>query len=153
MTMLSNYRWEGQAITVENHDSATPITVTECGKDIYLIEQGAHVSKVVGVKTATGIWVHWEGHHYFFERIKPERRRRGSGAHAAGADITAPMPGKILKLAVMPGDTVSKGDLLCILEAMKMEHRLIAPRDGTVSEVLVKEGDVVDAGKRLVDLE
>ena len=59
------------------------------------------------------------------------------------------MPGKVLKLAVGEGATVSAGDVLVVLEAMKMEHELVAPAAGTVAELRVAEGDQVDAGSAL----
>ncbi|MBX3273777.1 MAG: ATP-grasp domain-containing protein [Sandaracinaceae bacterium] len=66
---------------------------------------------------------------------------------ASAADATvAPMPGKIIKLLVAPGDVVSVGQTLAIMEAMKMEHSIGAPHDGVVAEVCVAEGDQVAEG-------
>ena len=62
------------------------------------------------------------------------------------------MQGTILQVLVEPGQTVTAGDVVCILEAMKMENHIAAHRDGTVSEVAVTKGDVVQAGERLVSL-
>ena len=62
------------------------------------------------------------------------------------------MPGAVLAAEVAPGDTVNKGDLLVILEAMKMEHRIVAPRDGTVERVHVTVGDQVDNAQLLITL-
>jgi propionyl-CoA carboxylase alpha chain len=70
----------------------------------------------------------------------------------AGGGLTAPMPGAVLTTEVAAGDTVAKGDLLVILEAMKMEHRIVAPRDGTVAQVHVDVGDQVDNAQLLVTL-
>jgi glutaconyl-CoA decarboxylase len=70
---------------------------------------------------------------------------------AAGAEVVAaPMPGKILKVAVTPGTAVNNGDLLLILEAMKMENEILASVSGTVKEVRTKEGDSVNTGDVLV---
>jgi glutaconyl-CoA decarboxylase len=60
------------------------------------------------------------------------------------------MPGKILKVAVTPGTAVNNGDLLLILEAMKMENEILASVSGTVKEVRTKEGDSVNTGDVLV---
>ena len=65
----------------------------------------------------------------------------------------APMPGSVLQTAVSAGDSVRKGDLLLILEAMKMEHRITAPMDGTVESVHVAEGDQVENGQLLVTIQ
>jgi len=65
----------------------------------------------------------------------------------------APMPGKILAVRVDPGQVVHKGETLVILEAMKMEHEVVAPHDGTVREVTVQVGQQVEAGAVLVVLD
>ena len=70
-----------------------------------------------------------------------------------GDTVSAPMPGKLLAVAVKPGDTVSKGDAVAVMEAMKMEHTLIAPRDGVVEAVGVSAGEQVAEGDILVHLE
>lgn len=69
-----------------------------------------------------------------------------------GGGLTAPMPGAVLATQVSAGTKVSKGDLLVILEAMKMEHRIVAPRDGVVDQVHVSVGDQVDNAQLLVTL-
>ena len=72
---------------------------------------------------------------------------------AAGSDaVTAPMPGTILRVNVQPGQAVKAGDLLLVLEAMKMENEIMAPKDGTVAQVLVTKGSNVDTGAPLVTL-
>jgi acetyl-CoA/propionyl-CoA carboxylase biotin carboxyl carrier protein len=74
---------------------------------------------------------------------------------AAGADgaLEAPMPGSVLSVCVAAGDDVSAGDVLVVVESMKMELTLTAPRDATVLEVRVAEGDQVKQGQSLVELE
>jgi 3-methylcrotonyl-CoA carboxylase alpha subunit len=74
------------------------------------------------------------------------------GVERKGA-VLAPMPGRVVRVAVSTGDTVREGDVLAVLEAMKMEHRLLAARDGVVGEVSVRAGDQVEAGLELVRLE
>ena len=69
-----------------------------------------------------------------------------------GGGLTAPMPGAVLATEISAGASVSKGDLLVILEAMKMEHRIVAPRDGVVEQVHVSVGDQVDNAQLLVTL-
>ena len=63
------------------------------------------------------------------------------------------MPGKVIKLAAAEGERVEAGDVLVILEAMKMEHELTAPTTGTLSELRVAEGDQVEAGAPLTVIE
>ena len=71
---------------------------------------------------------------------------------AGGQAINAPMPGTILKVNVQNGQAVKKGDVLMILEAMKMENEIMAPCDGTVAGVAVAQGATVDSGAVLCTL-
>ena len=74
-------------------------------------------------------------------------------AGAAGANkVTAPMPGTILDVKVSVGQAVKKGDVICVLEAMKMENDIPAPCDGTVASVNVQKGASVSANDVLVTL-
>ena len=67
-----------------------------------------------------------------------------------GETVAAPMPGNILKVCVSVGQTVKEGELLCVLEAMKMENEIFAPKAGTVAQVLVSKGSTVDTGATMV---
>lgn len=88
-----------------------------------------------------------------FRLAEPPSLQTGSAASAAGSgSISAPMPGKIVKIAVREGDRVREHALLVVLEAMKMEHRIEAPGDGTVDAILVREGDIVAGAAPLVEL-
>lgn len=69
-----------------------------------------------------------------------------------GKSVKAPMPGSVLEVKVSVGDEVKEGDVLLVLEAMKMENELTASQAGSVSEVLVKKGDTVNSGDPLVVL-
>ncbi|HSV54082.1 MAG TPA: acetyl/propionyl/methylcrotonyl-CoA carboxylase subunit alpha [Burkholderiaceae bacterium] len=71
---------------------------------------------------------------------------------AEGGRLTAPMPGKVVSFAVKAGDKVNKGQALAVMEAMKMEHTIAAPADGTVAELLYAPGDQVAEGSELLKL-
>ena len=73
-------------------------------------------------------------------------------AVAAGEVVAAPMPGNIISVNVAQGAQVKEGDVLVILEAMKMENEILAPRAGTVAQVVTSKGSVVDTGAPLVVL-
>ena len=74
-------------------------------------------------------------------------------APAGGEQVCAPMPGTILSVAVTPGTSVKKGDVLVVLEAMKMENEIMAPRDGTVVSVSAIKGAAVESGALLCVLQ
>ena len=76
-----------------------------------------------------------------------------SAASGAGESINAPMPGNILSVNVAAGDTVKKGQVLMVLEAMKMENEIMAPRDGKVTAVAVAKGAAVESGALLCTIQ
>ena len=72
---------------------------------------------------------------------------------AVAGGLTSPMPGTVIAVQVAPGEQVSAGQVLAIIEAMKMEHSAVSPQDGVVSEVRVAIGDKVEGGELLVVVE
>ena len=94
-------------------------------------------------------WIHLDGNVSVFEVVEP-------GASNSGAnegEFTAPMPGKVLEVLIPEGATVSEGQPLMVLEAMKMEHRILADRQGVVTIIHFSPGDQVDAGSVLLELD
>ena len=73
-------------------------------------------------------------------------------AAAGSVKVDAPMPGNILDVKVSNGTAVKAGQVLVILEAMKMENEIVAPQDGTVASINVNKGDTVEAGQTIVTL-
>ena len=102
------------------------------------------------VRHRDGVTVFWEGGFHFG---LPDPLAAADDAAAPGEVIEAPMPGQVKAVFVTAGDSVAKGDRLALLEAMKMEHTLVAARDGTVAEVLAASGVQVDAGAAVVLME
>jgi acetyl-CoA/propionyl-CoA carboxylase, biotin carboxylase, biotin carboxyl carrier protein len=86
---------------------------------------------------------------------KPPRRERGGGASTSGAseDLTSPLQGTILRVAVEQGAEVSEGDLICVIEAMKMENEITAHRAGKVTELPISDGASVNTGDLLAKIE
>ena len=102
--------------------------------------------------------IHLDGERYAMEvvdeRTRAIREMTGQGAEAAGPKpVRAPMPGLVVRVNVEPGDRVSPGDSVVIIEAMKMENDLKAESAGRVSRVAVEAGQPVDKGAVLVELE
>ncbi len=103
---------------------------------------------------AAGAVVLYEAYSYRFPFAPPPTLDRTSaGAGGGSGAIVSPMPGKIVKVEVQAGDSVLERDLLVVLEAMKMEHRIEATRDGIVKSVAVSPGTLVAGGATLVELE
>lgn len=75
-----------------------------------------------------------------------------AGGTEGSVKVEAPMPGTILDVKVAVGSSVTSGQVLCILEAMKMENEIVAPQDGTVASVAVNKGDSVEAGQVIITL-
>jgi 3-methylcrotonyl-CoA carboxylase alpha subunit len=102
---------------------------------------------------ASGVDVDLGGRTYRFGFAEPPLAGDASAAHvAASGTVVAPMPGKIVSVSTIAGATVAERELLLVLEAMKMEHRIEAPLAGTVASVRVAPGDVVAAGTTLVTI-
>ena len=85
-------------------------------------------------------------------KAAPKKAAAPAAKPVAGEQVNAPMPGNILDVKVKAGDSVKKGDVLVILEAMKMENEIMAPRDGVVASVNATKGASVNTGDLLVSL-
>jgi len=105
-------------------------------------------------------WVAFDGHTYALRKETRSRRSHHTGditpRHHSGQDpegiLHAPMPGQIRAVNVQVGDSVTKGQTLLLLEAMKMEIRIQAPCDGTVARIAVKVGKQVDKEQVLLEI-
>ncbi len=77
---------------------------------------------------------------------KPWRERKSGGGGAGGDTLLSPMQGNMWKVLVKPGDAVAEGQLLCIIEAMKMENEIVAHKAGTIAELPISEGASIGSG-------
>ena len=102
------------------------------------------------VRDGEEVHLWWEGVAY---RLRLEREGTRPAHRATSGSLEAPMPGKVIAIKVAPGDAVRKGDELLVVEAMKMENALRAPRDGVVKAFRARVGDMVNPGAVLVELE
>jgi 3-methylcrotonyl-CoA carboxylase alpha subunit len=93
-------------------------------------------------------WIHIGGHTFCIEHVEP-----GATEDDGDSGLSAPMPGKVLQVLVEVGQDVEPGQALMILEAMKMEHRIVASQEGRVSAIYFSEGDQVQQGIALLELE
>jgi biotin carboxyl carrier protein len=127
-----------QSLAVEVLDRNWPMVVLVNGKAIEVARQGERGFSADGrARTAT--------------RAANAAARERSGA--GSGSVVAPMPGRVLRLLCAVGDHVARGQALVVLEAMKMENEQVANAAGVVREVLVREGESVDAGAKLIRIE
>ena len=94
----------------------------------------------------------WRGAETTTFSVVDEREASGGAHHVAGS-LATPLPGVVIRVAVKPGDRVKAGDLLVIVEAMKMEHAIRAPHDGVVRAVKYHSGERVPEGAALIELD
>jgi acetyl/propionyl-CoA carboxylase alpha subunit len=104
--------------------------------------------RVAIIRSGNGAWVCWDG---IVRRVAPESAAVTESA-APEREVRAPMTGRVVKVNAAVGAAVRARDTLVVMEAMKMEYRLAAPRDGVIEAVSCAEGDRVDLGRVLVTL-
>ncbi len=132
--------------------------VEPAAADIVETEPGVYSVIAEGVSWEARVWtgeVTIGGERFAFEIEDPRRwKRSGHAAGMAGrASIAAAMPGKIVRILVSVGDEVVAGQGILVVEAMKMQNELKAPKDGRVTAIEVRENDSVNAGAVLATIE
>ena len=131
--------------------SASSLQVTALGAGRYRVSQGTRQWVAYGVATRDERWVFLEGRVYVVD-VSPPSRRKARHGHDETA-LASPMPATVVMVNVQPGQQVEKGDLLVMLEAMKMELPIKAPRDGRVTALRCRPGELVQPGVPLLELE
>jgi 3-methylcrotonyl-CoA carboxylase alpha subunit len=115
----------------------------------FLLDQAAQRAHVLRDDDALSVILDGDTHEL---RHRDPRAQSGT-ADTAGGRVIAPMPGRVLSIAVRPGDFVARGAVMLVMEAMKVQMRIAAPGDGVVSAVRCAVGDLVEDGAELVTLE
>lgn len=127
------------------------MAVERAGEGAWRVTDASGRSTVVHVALSReGCWAHVDGDVFVFEAGRDPGRPRA--AAAPDASLSAPMPATVIAIVAPAGTSVEEGDVLLLLEAMKMELPVRAPRAGTVAAVHCREGELVQAGVTLVDL-
>ena len=132
------------------------IAVTRRPEGEIVIREGAQSFTLHGAIAPEGYLLSWQGTAYRLTKPAPPTVETAlvAATDASGhAALAAPMPGKILTLAVAVGDTVAANQPLLVLEAMKMEHTIAAPHAGTVRRLPYALGAIVPAGATLAEIE
>jgi biotin carboxyl carrier protein len=152
-------------ITIDQNESAAFVNDTEISYQIIrreneqiLFRTGTKVYKVDNISienqlvtfTINGIWI--EATVKDEQELLLEQLGFTSSAKSAAASLKAPMPGKILDILISPGDEITAGQPVLILEAMKMENELKAASDGIVDAMHVKKGDNVEKNQTLLEI-
>lgn len=148
----------GELYTVTVGGVSRTVSVEEinANRSLFLIDS---LSREIDLSRRDGRWaVFIEGRQFDVGVVDyhlAELQKTAGVKHAAHMpkELRAPMPGKVLTVAVGPGDTVSKGDTLLILEAMKMENLIKATGDGVVKSVAAGPGVSVEKGERLLEFD
>jgi biotin carboxyl carrier protein len=135
-------------------DGSVSTEATRVGDGVYRVVVDGRSEIAWAVSAAGEQWAFWNGRVFTIRRGDdgrgPQPRRAVAEGHQS---LASPMPATVLKVLVMPGTRVRKGDTIMILEAMKMELPVRATADGVVRTVSCREGELVQAGARLVELE
>jgi len=109
--------------------------------DGFLLTTGDRSFQVLMAHDGAVTWLHLDGAAYAVAELPPVREGAGAGVH--DGDVRSPMPGTVIAVGVATGSAVAKGEVVVVVEAMKMEHALVAPFDGVVDELDVRVGDSV----------
>ncbi|HEY6359984.1 MAG TPA: acetyl-CoA carboxylase biotin carboxyl carrier protein subunit [Vicinamibacterales bacterium] len=131
--------------------SASNVRVTSLGGGRYRVNDGTRQWLAHGVAAGDARWVFFDGGVYLIDAAPPARRK-ARHSHDETA-LASPMPATVVMINVQPGQRVAQGDLLIMLEAMKMELPIKAPRDGRVNAVTCRRGELVQPGVPLLDFE
>ena len=143
--LTADVRLEGDTAVIDGRSVA--FRVTRQNGEIVAVETEGRIFPVRVFREgrrAAQVWCAGRGREI--------REASSSRARESEGDLLAPMPGLVRRVEVKEGASVTRGQVLMILEAMKMEHAIRAPRDGVVSRVAYEEGDLVEAGAALIDI-
>jgi 3-methylcrotonyl-CoA carboxylase alpha subunit len=160
-----DFEYQGESLLAHLsylHDGALQLVVGEVSGllafDALPTETGTRMDlRFNGQRQTVQTWQVEENVHIFCalgatQIVEIDALAHAGEAAAEGGRLTAPMPGKVVSFSVKAGDVVKKGQALAVMEAMKMEHTIAAPVDGTVAELLYAPGDQVNEGAELLKL-
>jgi acetyl/propionyl-CoA carboxylase alpha subunit len=137
--------------TISLGETTHEIVIQELSQGRWLLRNSDGQRIVRGAREKDRIWIWLSGKTFDFMIPSDER---GAAAHrgAASHEVRAPMPGTLVKLLVSAGDVVEDGQVVAVVEAMKMEHPLRAPRAGSVEATFGTAGSIVDTDAVVVSL-
>ena len=138
---------DGVKVAVDGQPFA--LEVAPMGPATYELRAGSRVETFHCVRRGDEIHLFWRGAAYL---LREETEAARAAHRGAAGGLEAPMPGRVIAVKVVPGQAVARGEELLVVESMKMENAIRAPREGTVRSVTAKVGDMVGPGTILVEL-
>ncbi|HVZ44020.1 MAG TPA: acetyl/propionyl/methylcrotonyl-CoA carboxylase subunit alpha [Ramlibacter sp.] len=160
-TRRFEFDFKGEHVLAElayRHDGSLQLEVADAKSALAFSQEGDAIElRFAGRRERVRVYTQGETDHVFTREgatqiVSIDLLAHAGDVQADGGRLTAPMPGKVISFAVKPGDAVKKGQALAVMEAMKMEHTIAAPGDGTVAELLFAPGDQVAEGAELLRL-
>lgn len=152
-------RRDGAQVFAKIDDREYELEASQPEPNVFLFKNGGRVQEIFVSPNANAngpYMVSTQSGDFEIKLVDPKRLRgsAGSGEHADGlADIRTMMPGKVVRLILNVGDQVEKGDAVLVVEAMKMQNDLKAPKAGIIKEIRVASGSTVSAGDILAVIE
>jgi acetyl/propionyl-CoA carboxylase alpha subunit len=140
-----------QEVTIDGR--AMPVTAYVTANHGFLADVDGQVGPGKAVRDGNRIFVHHAGEVWTVEIDDPLLTGASGAGGISGDSMTAPMPGTMLNINVEPGAAVREGDVLVVIESMKLETTVKAWRDGTIADIHIAEGATFDRGDALVSLE
>ncbi|MHA1974211.1 MAG: biotin/lipoyl-containing protein [Candidatus Hodarchaeales archaeon] len=144
-------RDENNRFFVSIGDKEVQVNAKVLGSGQFQFTLNNMVYKVSVSKDGDTRFIHLDGEDYLIKRVSDLEEEFDTDDEEGG--LVSPMPGRIVKVFVKPGETISKGQDLISIEAMKMENRISAPNDGVVKEIFYAVGDQVEANIPLIEIE
>jgi biotin carboxyl carrier protein len=126
-------------------------TVAEAGSGLYVVDDGRRQWEVAVADSGEARWVSVDG-QVLVVTVETGAARAVRKKSPAAGGMTAPMPATVVKVLVAPGQSVKDGETVLVLEAMKMELPIRAPKAGVVKEVRCRQGELVQPGEALVEI-
>ena len=135
----------------ENRPAGLAELITPLGDGWYLVRDGDKTWRVAAAADSNGTWLFFEGRVAYIARDAGTSRGRAKGR--GDSSVMAPMPATVVSINAAPGQQVAEGETVIVLEAMKMELPIKAPRAGVVKAVHCATGDLVQPGVNLLEIE